>query len=101
PSTWPKVPFAGTKEELTAGLMASSKALEAKAISYDKKQLNQEVSYKTLKGITGISPVYQILMHVSNHGTYHRGQLVTMLREAGKTEIPATDLIAFYREKRK
>ena len=29
------------------------------------------------------SPVYQMLMHVFNHGTYHRGQLVNMLRQLG------------------
>jgi uncharacterized damage-inducible protein DinB len=36
-------------------------------------------------------------MHVFNHGTYHRGQLVTMLRQVGVTEIPQTDYIAFVR----
>ena len=33
-----------------------------------------------------------------NHGTYHRGQLITMLRQTGVTNLPATDLIVYYRE---
>jgi uncharacterized damage-inducible protein DinB len=30
-----------------------------------------------------------------NHGTYHRGQLVTMFRQLGLEEIPSTDLMTF------
>lgn len=99
PTKWPSASFNGSKIELIDGLMASSEALEAKAFEYGKQQLKKKVNYTTMKGISGTSPLYQMLLHVVNHGTYHRGQLVTMLREAGKTEIPATDLIAFYRER--
>ena len=98
PVKWPSRAFEGTKEELIAGLITSSRKLEEKAFTYSKQKLKQQVSYKTLKGLEGQSSVYQVLMHVANHGTYHRGQLVTMLRQAGSTSIPATDLIAFYRE---
>ena len=37
-----------------------------------------------------------ILLHVVNHGTYHRGQLVTMLRQLGAEPI-GTDFIQFVR----
>ena len=40
-------------------------------------------------------PVYQVLHHIFNHSTYHRGQLVTMLRQLGVTKIPTTDFDAF------
>ncbi len=43
-------------------------------------------------------PVYQLLHHAFNHATYHRGQLVTMLRQVGVTTIPRTDFVAFARE---
>ena len=42
------------------------------------------------------SSVAQIVRHVVNHGTHHRGQVVTMLRQLGAA-APNTDLIAFYR----
>jgi uncharacterized damage-inducible protein DinB len=42
------------------------------------------------------SPLWQVAMHLVNHGSYHRGQLATMLRQAG-IKPPGTDLIAFYR----
>jgi uncharacterized damage-inducible protein DinB len=44
-------------------------------------------------------PVYQMLHHVFNHASYHRGQLVTMLNQLGADKIPATDFSAFCRGK--
>lgn len=45
------------------------------------------------------SPVTQMLLHVFNHGTYHRGQLVNMLRQLGVEKIPQTDFIVWGRKK--
>lgn len=44
-------------------------------------------------------PVYQMLQHVFNHATYHRGQLVTMLNQLGADKIPSTDFSTFCRKK--
>ena len=44
-------------------------------------------------------PVYQMLQHVFNHATYHRGQLVTMLNQLGADKIPSTDFSTFSRGK--
>ena len=42
-------------------------------------------------------PLWQLLQHVANHSTYHRGQIATMLRQLGAKPI-STDLILFYRD---
>jgi uncharacterized damage-inducible protein DinB len=42
------------------------------------------------------SSLGQMLRHVVNHSTYHRGQVTTMLRQLG-VPAPATDLILYYR----
>jgi uncharacterized damage-inducible protein DinB len=34
-----------------------------------------------------------------NHGSYHRGQVTTMLRQMGVQPAKSMDLIAFYRER--
>lgn len=39
--------------------------------------------------------VSDILLHSFNHATYHRGQLVTMLRQLGVAKIPGMDLVTF------
>jgi uncharacterized damage-inducible protein DinB len=42
-------------------------------------------------------PAWQIVMHVVNHATLHRGQIVGMLRQLGVTP-PATDIVFYYYE---
>jgi uncharacterized damage-inducible protein DinB len=55
--------------------------------------------YKNIKQIEFSNSHSEIVMHCMNHSTYHRGQLVTLLRQAGKIDLPSTDMIAFFREK--
>ena len=62
-------------------------------------QLQHVFAYHNLKKEHFKNPVYQTLLHVFNHGSYHRGQLVTMLRQLGVDKIPATDLTVFIRKK--
>ena len=44
-------------------------------------------------------PIYEMLLHLFNHQTFHRGQLVTMFRQLGLEKISATDFIVFTRGK--
>lgn len=60
--------------------------------------LARDVRYSDTAGTPFTSRMVDMLRHVVNHSTYHRGQVVTMLRQLGATP-PATDLIAFHREK--
>lgn len=53
--------------------------------------------YKDLKGNTHHAPAWQMLMHCFNHSTYHRGQLVAMMRTLGMDEIPHSDLVVYQR----
>jgi len=60
--------------------------------------LDRDIEYKTLKFGLYRNPLWQSLLHVINHGTYHRGQVTTMLRQLGAQPI-LTDLMHFYRER--
>jgi uncharacterized damage-inducible protein DinB len=59
--------------------------------------LERVIHYKSLAGQEFSNPIWQILHQLSNHATYHRGQVITMLRQLGAKAI-STDLIAFYRK---
>jgi uncharacterized damage-inducible protein DinB len=48
------------------------------------------------QGAEFMLPHWQLVLHLVNHGSYHRGQVATMLRQAG-IKPPGTDLITFYR----
>jgi uncharacterized damage-inducible protein DinB len=54
--------------------------------------LEAPVSYVNSKGEAWASRVEDILLHVTQHSTYHRGQIASALREAGATP-PYTDFI--------
>jgi uncharacterized damage-inducible protein DinB len=53
-------------------------------------------SYKDLKENSYETPLWQIVLHVVNHGTHHRGQVSGFLRSMGHTP-PPLDLMAYYR----
>ena len=55
------------------------------------------VSYQSLAGVCYITPLEDILIHVSHHGMYHRGQIALLVRAAGGVPLP-TDYIVFQRE---
>jgi uncharacterized damage-inducible protein DinB len=56
--------------------------------------LPKKLSFKRLNGEVYALPLEQQLLHVVNHSTLHRGQVVGMIRQLGDTP-PATDLL-FY-----
>lgn len=66
---------------------------------YAQLQPNQyaiEIRYTNSQGQPFSTPLWQVLLHLVNHSSYHRGQVVTMMRQAG-FRPPTTDLIVFYR----
>jgi uncharacterized damage-inducible protein DinB len=57
--------------------------------------LASDLHYRNLKGDPFTMPRWKVLLHVVNHATLHRGQVMAMFRQIGK-QPPATDLIFFY-----
>jgi len=56
---------------------------------------NEPFTYKNLAGKEITLTRAQAILHVVNHATLHRGQVVSVLRQLGKTP-PSTDLVFFY-----
>jgi len=63
-----------------------------------QSDLDRVLEYKTLKFGTYSNPLWQSMQHVVNHGSYHRGQVTTLLRQLGAQPM-LTDLMHFYRER--
>lgn len=61
--------------------------------------LEHVFQYRNSKKEQFKQPVFQMLIHLFNHGTYHRGQMVNMLRQLGVEKIPQTDFIVWSRIK--
>jgi len=61
------------------------------------ESVKRGIRYYNLKGDAFETPLWQIILHVVNHGTHHRGQVSGFLRAMDHTP-PPLDLIAYYRE---
>ncbi|MBI4409999.1 MAG: DinB family protein [Gemmatimonadetes bacterium] len=58
-------------------------------------ELERVISYRNFKGEPFAYPLWQLLRHVINHSSYHRGQITTLLRQLGAQPV-GTDLLRFY-----
>lgn len=62
-----------------------------------ESDLLRVIAYRNLAGVPGESALWEMLAHVVNHATYHRGQVTTLLRLLEAAPPQGTDLIAYYR----
>ena len=83
----------------TTQLLARSQGFIDLVTHKDEKYFQTLCSYKAVNGSPYANPHWQMIMHCMNHSTYHRGQVVTMLRELGLTTLPSTDMMGYFREK--
>ena len=63
----------------------------------DDTALERIVDYRNIRGDAFQSPLVALMRHMINHSTYHRGQVVTVIRQLGHP-VPNTDFVAWYRE---
>jgi uncharacterized damage-inducible protein DinB len=58
--------------------------------------LDRVVSYRNTRGESFAQPLWMLLRHVVNHASYHRGQVVSQLREVGGSPT-STDFVLYQR----
>ncbi|MCU1258189.1 MAG: DinB family protein, partial [Bryobacterales bacterium] len=64
---------------------------------FNDDSVNNLISYTSLNGQHFTQPLWQLLLHIVNHATHHRGQASGFLRALGKAPQPL-DLVAYYRQ---
>lgn len=64
----------------------------------DDAALERTIVVKPSTGGEFRHPLRETLLHTTDHSTYHRGQIIAMLRQVGR-KPPTTGLITFYRER--
>ena len=64
--------------------------------SLSNEGFEEPLVFRSIQGAEAQLPLWQIVLHVVNHGSYHRGQVAAMLRQSG-IQPPGTDLLTFYR----
>lgn len=99
PIGWLPTEFKGSREELLATWSHASAGLKQFLENFDEARMMENISFKRINGDAYLMPYYQVFAHVFNHSTFHRGQVVTLLRQVGFTDVGSTDLLGFYRLK--
>lgn len=94
----PSSRFEGTTRDIAAALLHQNSLWKSWVDQASIAALSHVFLYQNTKRVQYKQPVFQALLHIFNHGTYHRGQIVTMLRELGVEKIPATDFIQWSRK---
>ncbi len=96
-NNWPSENFNGTSFEALPLLENASKSIRDYVNNIFVKRIYDECTFKSFAGTEFTIKVHDIIQHCMNHSTFHRGQIVTMLRELDITELPSTDYIAYIR----
>lgn len=91
--------FNGSKEDLINVWKEISLGFKRFIEDMPDDLLQEKLLFKNIKGVEHNLPYYQMLAHVVNHSTYHRGQVVTMLRQIGYTDISSIDMTTYFRIK--
>jgi len=91
-AVWPKLSL----EE--CGKIAAENAAQLRKVvdGLTDDALERGITYKNSAGEQYTSTLEDILTHVFMHGSYHRGQMASLIRAAGDTPAP-TDYIFFSR----
>ncbi|MFN8286480.1 MAG: DinB family protein [Chitinophagales bacterium] len=98
PADWPSKNFAGTTADIIKGFTESSSSVAAFIEGQPESFWDKIFTYKNMKGVEFSTRPDEMLYHLVNHATFHRGQLVTMLRQLGVTQFAQQDLIAYVRQ---
>ncbi len=101
---WTKVPnptylpskFKGTKTELIEIWQKKSVDLKNFIENFPEEDYEKPITLLYPNGREGQMIFWQTFPHFVNHATYHRGQLVTLLRQAGFTNFSNTDLATYF-----
>lgn len=94
---WLASSFKGTKAGHIALWKQASVNLKKLIDNFDENNLPVKFEFKRINGEVNALQYYQAFAHIFNHSTYHRGQVLTMLRQVGFTNVGSTDMLIFYR----
>ncbi len=95
----PSENFKGNMHDVISGLMQQSHQWLDWINNSTGIALDHVFQYQNSKKEQFKQPIYQMVLHIFNHGTYHRGQLINMLRQLGVEKLPQTDFIVWSRKK--
>jgi uncharacterized damage-inducible protein DinB len=96
---FPSKTFTGDWAEVCAHVIQTSVQMEALLADHPAEWLDEMFHYTLLNGKAAHTKVADMLLHCTQHSTFHRGQIVTISHVLHMTEvIPPTDYIHYIRK---
>lgn len=92
--------FTGNLQDAVTGLLLQSRTWEEWVKQASLNALDHVIQFHTSKRELVKIRTSQLLLHVFNHSTYHRGQLITMLHQLGYPAVPSTDFFLWLKLKK-
>jgi len=101
---WTKAPnpvylssyFQGSRQELIDIWEKTSAGMQNFIEDHPEENLHDPVTFIYPNGRTSQMACWQTFAHIMNHSTYHRGQLVTLLRQAGYSQFSSIDMATYF-----
>ncbi|PWB23974.1 DinB family protein [Flavobacterium sp. HTF] len=90
------VDFNGTNKDLINIWREASKGMKKFIDECPEDNYLKDVIFSYPRGGEGKMQFWQTVSHIVNHSTYHRGQLVTLLRQIGLTNLSSIDLATYF-----
>ncbi|MEO6637060.1 MAG: DinB family protein [Ginsengibacter sp.] len=94
---WPGINYNARVEILSKDLLSLSMQWDKWVFDAEEEDFIHVFEYRNSKKKLFRQPVYEMLLHLFNHQTFHRGQIITMMRQNAVEKIPATDFIVYSR----
>ncbi len=89
--------FTGTTADVFEGLVANSRDFATYIQAQDETFFQETCHFRFLSGQEDGRVRADMIQHCIQHSTFHRGQVVTIARNLGLTDPPATDYIVYVR----
>jgi uncharacterized damage-inducible protein DinB len=92
PPVFPNTPLRGTLAELAALRAMLDEAIIAFCAEVEASSLGEAFEWASTQGVGNRKFLGDVLQHVFNHQTHHRGQATTLFSQIG-IDVGATDLL--------
>lgn len=91
--------FEGGTAELFEGLLQCSAAFRDFLATQPAAFFESKTAYTHTSGTAYHQFNPEIILHCMQHSTFHRGQIITMARSLGITDVPHNDYILYVRQR--
>lgn len=96
-ASFPKINDQDTKDDILQYWMYNSSRLLQIVQELPNDAMDHWIHIQRQNGEESSLMIKSALAHIINHSTYHRGQVVTLLRQVGYNDFTSIDLLAYDR----